>query len=88
MDYVEKFTDHFILSDHLVYDMSRKFLNMSYISSNNIKYMKQILMRLSSVHAKYKIASELGFSDIIEDLLTEDKLAYLKDTVWKKGYRN
>lgn len=87
MEYLEKFQDHFLLSDHLVHDISRKFIKII-PNASNIKYMKGILTRLSSVHVKYKIASELGFSDILEDLLLEEKLAYLKDTVWKKGYRN
>lgn len=50
--------------------------------------MKNVLDHLMSVHAKYRIASELGFTDIVEDLLRSGQLAYLKDTVWKKGYRS
>ncbi|RZB40503.1 spatacsin [Asbolus verrucosus] len=34
------------------------------------------------------IASELGFTDLIEDLIASGQLVYLKDTVWKKGYKN
>lgn len=87
MDYLQKFTHHFHLSDSLVHDISRKFLNIR-PSTKNVDRMKQILVQLPSIHMKYKIASELGFLDVVEDLLAEDKLAYLKDTVWKKGYRN
>lgn len=85
MDYLQQFMDHFVLSDHLVHDISRKFLNAKYstASANN---MKEIL-QLPSALVKYKIASELGFTDILQDMLAEDKLAYLKDTVWKRGFR-
>lgn len=50
--------------------------------------MKNVLDHLMSVHSKYRIASELGFTDIVEDLLRSGQLAYLKDTVWKKGYKS
>lgn len=49
--------------------------------------MKEILRNLSSVHTKYRLASEMGFTDLVEDLLRGGQLAYLKDTVWKKGYK-
>lgn len=79
--------DNFLLSDHLVHDISRKFLKTKHDAAA-VNSMKEILMRISSVLIKYKVASELGFSDILEDLLAEDKVAYLKDTVWKRGFRN
>lgn len=49
--------------------------------------MKEVLKKVESVHMKYRLASELGFTDVIETLLTGTQLAFLKDTVWKKGYK-
>lgn len=87
MEYLDQFMNNFILSDHLVQDISRKFLRSTHHPAT-VNCMKELLQRLPSVVVKYKIASELGFTDILQDLLAEDKLAYLKDTVWKKGYRH
>lgn len=53
-----------------------------------LRNMENILKNLPSVHTKYRIASELGFTDLIEELITSGQLAYLKDTVWKRGYKN
>lgn len=86
-DFFEHFTTHFPITDTLVHDISRHLLKSRY-TSTTVKNMKEILNCLSSVHTKYRIASELGFSDVVEELLTGGQLAYLKDTVWKKGYKS
>lgn len=87
MNYLQQFVDNFLLSDHLVHDISRKFLN-SKQEPTATSNMKEILMQMPSVLVKYRVASELGFSDILQDLLGEEKVAYLKDTVWKRGFRD
>lgn len=76
------------LSDNLVHSISRKFINHRYHSTIAANNMKLILQTLSSVHVRYKLASELGFLDIVEEILDGNQLSYLKDTVWKKGYKN
>lgn len=87
MDYLQQFMDNFRLSDHLVHTISRKFL-LSKQHPTAVSSMKEILMQVPSVHVKYKLASELGFSNIVQNILAEDKGAYLKDTVWKRGFKN
>ncbi|KAJ8927655.1 hypothetical protein NQ314_019857 [Rhamnusium bicolor] len=86
--YLCDFLKHLSLTDALVHDISRKFLNANINTPNEINSMKNLLNKLPSVHTKYRIASELGFTDLVEDLITKGQLAYLKDTVWKKGYKN
>lgn len=88
MNYLCQFMNHLPLSDTLVHDISRKFLSANINKSAELICMKNILEKLSSVHTKYRIASELGFTDLVEDLLSKGQLAYLKDTVWKKGYKS
>lgn len=49
--------------------------------------MKILISELSDVECKYVLASQLGFKDIVETMLNNPMIgAYLKDTVWKKGY--
>lgn len=49
--------------------------------------MKILISELSDVECKYVLASQLGFKDIVETMLSNPMIgAYLKDTVWKKGY--
>ncbi|KAK5649024.1 hypothetical protein RI129_003916 [Pyrocoelia pectoralis] len=86
--YLDSFLQSFVLSDSLLHDISRKFLNLTKPSGSAVKNMRDIVNRCSSVRVKYRIASELGFSDLVEELLASNRLAYLKDTVWKKGYRS
>ncbi|XP_018577700.1 spatacsin [Anoplophora glabripennis] len=87
ISYLHSFLKHLSLTDGLVHDISRKFLSANINTPNEINVMKDILRNLSSVHTKYRIASEMGFTDLVEDLITGGQLAYLKDTVWKKGYK-
>ncbi|XP_044265423.1 spatacsin-like isoform X2 [Tribolium madens] len=86
--YLEDFLKHLPLTDNLAHDISRKFIVSSINSVSEIKCMKNILSRLPSLHVKYRIASELGFTDLVEDLIASGQLVYLKDTVWKKGYKS
>ena len=49
--------------------------------------MKILISELSDVECKYMLASQLGFKDIVEEILNDSMIgAYLKDTIWKKGY--
>jgi spatacsin len=86
--FLEGFLKHLPLTETLIYDMSRKFITTSVNSMSSIECMKNVLNRLSSLHMKYRIASELGFTDLVEDLIATGQLVYLKDTVWKKGYKS
>ncbi|KAF2884766.1 hypothetical protein ILUMI_21411 [Ignelater luminosus] len=87
-NYLDGFLSSFPLTDTLINDISRKFLNLKAISDTTTRNMKEIINKCASVRTKYRIASELGFSDLVEDLLAGNQLAFLKDTVWKKGYKS
>ncbi|CAH0552154.1 unnamed protein product [Brassicogethes aeneus] len=85
--YLEHYLNHLALTETIVYNISRKFLSANINTPLELRCMKNVLSKLPSVHTKYRIASELGFTDLVEDLLADGQLAYLKDTVWKKGYK-
>lgn len=49
--------------------------------------MRTLISELSDVECKYMLASQLGFKDIVEEILNDPIIgSYLKDTIWKKGY--
>ncbi|CAG9858094.1 unnamed protein product [Phyllotreta striolata] len=85
--YLASFLRHRPLTESLVNDISRKFLSANIDTARELNSMKAILNKVPSVHVKYRISSELGFVDVVEELLRGGQLAYLKDTVWKKGYK-
>ncbi|KOC59819.1 Spatacsin [Habropoda laboriosa] len=58
--------------------------NITHTMTDN---MKILISELSDVECKYVLASQLGFKTIVETMLNDPMIdAYLKDTVWKKGY--
>ncbi|XP_017775225.1 PREDICTED: spatacsin [Nicrophorus vespilloides] len=85
-NYLVNFVNVFNITEDLAFDISRKFLTSNLNEETALNNMKIILKLLPSVHAKYRIASELGFIDLVEELLNGNRLIYLKDTVWKRGY--
>lgn len=49
--------------------------------------MRTLVSEVSNVECKYMLASQLGFKNIVEEMLSNPIIgSYLKDTVWKKGY--
>jgi hypothetical protein len=48
--------------------------------------MKKFVLGISDVEIKYRVASQMGFRDVIESLLNGPELPYLKDTVWQSGF--
>lgn len=86
--YFYSFLQHLPLTETLVYDISRRFITSNVRSTTENRCMKNIVTNLPSLHMKYRIASELGFTDLVQDLLASGQLVYLKDTVWKKGYKD
>lgn len=65
-----------------------RFQHESSINSDMAKMMKQIVNSVKSVEVKYRVASQLGFKDIIESMISGCDLAYLKDTVWRRGTKH
>lgn len=87
LEFLEDFVASKPLTNTLAQDLTRRFLSEKLLTQNYIKAMKEVLRKVESVHMKYRLASELGFTDVIETLLSGTQLAFLKDTVWKKGYK-
>lgn len=49
--------------------------------------MQSLISELNDIEAKYVLASQLGFKEIVEGLLANETTgSYLKDTVWKQGF--
>ena len=87
-----KFLNSFLASNTVTTSFVND-LSVRIVSSGNAEHLvldnvRIILDNISSVHAKYRTASELGLHDVVENLLESDQMAFLKDTVWKRGYRS
>lgn len=50
--------------------------------------MKWFVSSVNLLDIKYRVASQLGFKDILQNLLNSPDMAYLKDTVWQSGFKN
>lgn len=75
------------LTPSLVEDCVRRYRLEKSITHTMTNNMKILISELSDVECKYVLASQLGFKNIVEAMLNNPMIgAYLKDTVWKKGY--
>ncbi|XP_059487739.1 spatacsin [Neocloeon triangulifer] len=86
--YLTDFKQGMNLTPALVEDISRRFQHESSLNSDMAKMMKQIVNNVKSVEVKYRVASQLGFKDILENMLSSADLPYLKDTVWRRGMKH
>jgi spatacsin len=62
-----------------------RFERESAINKDMAQMMKQLVGAVQCVEVKYRVASQLGFKDILETMLAGPDLPYLKDTVWRRG---
>jgi spatacsin len=69
-----------------VLSFSTRFQLEANITQEMAQQMKKFMLGTSDVEIKYRIASHLGFRDVIENLLNGPELPYLKDTVWQSGF--
>ncbi|XP_076280997.1 spatacsin [Lasioglossum baleicum] len=75
------------LTTSLVQDCARRYRLEKGITHTMTDNMKMLISELSDIECKYMLASQLGFKTIVESMLNTPMIvAYLKDTVWKKGY--
>lgn len=85
--YLKDFTSAIGLTPSLVQDCARRYRLEKSITHKMMDNMKLLITDLQDVECKYAISSQLGFKDIVETMLNDPIVgAYLKDTVWKKGY--
>lgn len=74
------------LSDSLITDISRHYSRASNSNDISRSNMCKVIRKANSVHTKYTIANELGFMDVIEELLERNQLSYIKDTIWRQRH--
>lgn len=85
---MKEFLKAYPLTNTLAQEVTGRFVPKKITSVSSIRAMKEFVTHIKNVQVKYRIASELGFTDVIESLLNDQAtLAFLKDTVWKKGFK-
>ncbi|XP_050294548.1 spatacsin [Anthonomus grandis grandis] len=87
ISYFEEYAEFLGINDEIVKDMARKFLGNHALTENAFRNMKRIIEQVGSVHVKYQLASELGFSRMVQEIIVSGETSYLKDTVYKSGYK-
>ncbi|XP_047365730.1 spatacsin isoform X2 [Vespa velutina] len=86
--YLKDFSTVIKLSSNVVEDCARRYRSERSLTSGMKNNMKTLISELEDVECKYMLASQLGFKEIVEVILNSPATAaYLKDTVWKKGYK-
>ncbi|KAF7989681.1 hypothetical protein HCN44_008355 [Aphidius gifuensis] len=88
-----KYLKDFLISKKLttaiVQDCTYRYRTEKNISKQMTTNMKNLINELNDVECKYVLASQLGFKDIIEVILSNPTTgSYLKDTVWKQGFKS
>lgn len=86
VSYLTNFIYNMPLTAALVEDVARRFQSEANITEEMAEQMKKFVMGISDVEVKYRVASHMGFRDVIESLLNGPELPYLKDTVWQSGF--
>ncbi|XP_072747233.1 spatacsin [Anoplolepis gracilipes] len=85
--YLQEFMMVNNLTATIVQDCVRRYCLEKSNNHSMTDNIKTLISELSDVECKYKLASQLGFKDIVEEMLNNPLVgSYLKDTVWKKGY--
>ncbi|EZA52114.1 Spatacsin [Ooceraea biroi] len=85
--YLKEFMTVNSLTPTIVQDCARRYRLEKSINHSMTDNMRTLVSQLSDVECKYMLASQLGFKDIVEEMLNDPILgSYLKDTIWKKGY--
>ncbi|XP_043488145.1 spatacsin [Polistes fuscatus] len=87
--YLKDFITVIKLSSNITEDCARRYRSEKNLTNSMKNNMKTLISELVDVECKYMLASQLGFKEIVEVMLNSPATAaYLKDTVWKKGYKS
>ncbi|XP_046672590.1 spatacsin [Homalodisca vitripennis] len=86
-EYLQDWTRHHQLTKTLVLDIVHRFQSEKEINAVMEGNMKLFISSVSLLDVKYRVASQLGFKDILQNLLASPDMAYLKDTVWQSGFK-
>lgn len=85
--YLKDFLNTNEITVAIVKDSAKRFQLEKSVSKETADSMQQLISLVKDVECKYTLASQLGFKNVIEDILADSNVgAYLKDTVWRKGY--
>ncbi|XP_048514375.1 spatacsin [Athalia rosae] len=85
--YLKDFSTTNELTVTIVRDSARRYQAEKKITKQMAEAMQLLISLLKDVECKYTLASQLGFKNVIETILANPLVsAYLKDTVWRKGY--
>ncbi|XP_063238820.1 spatacsin [Bacillus rossius redtenbacheri] len=85
-DYLQDLSHAVRLGPALVDDVARRFQREAAVPGDAVARMKRLVAGVADVEVRYRLASQLGFRDVVESLLASSSLDYLKDTVWRSGY--
>ncbi|XP_063995284.1 spatacsin [Diachasmimorpha longicaudata] len=84
--YLKDFLASKRLTSAIAQDCVCRYRTEKVITKQMTMNMQSLITELNDIEAKYVLASQLGFKEIVEGLLTNDTTgSYLKDTVWKQG---
>lgn len=75
------------VTDELIQDVAEKFSSTT-ATKENFDSMKHIIKMVESPLLKYRLASQFGFSQLALEVTDSGKDFYLKDTVYKVGFRH
>ncbi|GFQ79912.1 spatacsin [Trichonephila clavata] len=78
-EYLREFKSHMGLTTSLIIDVVKRYKKLSSKTENMVRNMKLLLSLCSNVKMKYSLAQELGFSDMISELLMGEASSYLQD---------
>ncbi|CAL1270733.1 unnamed protein product [Larinioides sclopetarius] len=78
-EYLREFQCYMGLSASVITDVVKRYLKLSTKTESTVRNMKLLLSLCSNVKAKYTLAQELGFSDMISELLMGEASSYLQD---------
>ncbi|XP_014213188.1 spatacsin [Copidosoma floridanum] len=85
--YFRDFVTSKLLTASVAVDCARKFRLEKSITLVMAENMRALVDKLGDVECKYVLASQLGFRSIVEQMLDDPAVeAYLKDTVFKRGF--
>ncbi|XP_039288818.1 spatacsin [Nilaparvata lugens] len=86
--FMHAFMQHHSLTPKLVYQVATRFQLDKMATAAMEKNMKQFVQLIALSDLKYRVCSQLGFKDVLSSQLTgSDHLPYLKDTVWRQGFK-
>ncbi|XP_074094881.1 spatacsin [Cotesia typhae] len=75
------------LTNGIVQDCVCKYRMEKNLTKQMTQNMQSLIGELNNVECKYVMASQLGFKNMIEAMLSNLTIgSYLKDTVWKQGF--